>query len=274
MQMRCYDSTNETTIITSETFKRRGWQRKELRKVSLWGFLALLFLCPNHIGTANAKPVAQPQEDFTSIGGSTLPAISSTASPSNSVNVATSTTASSSMTSSSKTSSHTTSIPGTVVTDSPLVKTSFIQSSLSASYLVSSINGSHSSISTSTVSGNASLTSFAPTIIQPPTMNDNNGTGQDNTYNSLVNFYFLILAGLIALAVLAWYLWRRRRKGKNKRDQRRGLEALRQDLELGRIRRGLLGVVGKGNNSPSAANEELPAYVLPFRMEFMVGIMR
>jgi hypothetical protein len=78
-----------------------------------------------------------------------------------------------------------------------------------------------------------------------------------------VNFYFLILAAAIGFAVLGWWLWRRRRKGKTTRDQRRGLEALRRDLELGRLRRGFRGVVGRGNtHSATNLSEELPAYAI------------
>lgn len=45
------------------------------------------------------------------------------------------------------------------------------------------------------------------------------------------------------------------------RDRRRGLEALRRDLELGRLRRGFLGVVGRGGSNQSQNSaEELPAY--------------
>ena len=65
--------------------------------------------------------------------------------------------------------------------------------------------------------------------------------------------------------MLGWYLWRRRRKGKTTRDQRRGLEALRRDLELGRLRRGILGVVGRGGSNNSPTNEELPAYEFIFK---------
>ena len=69
--------------------------------------------------------------------------------------------------------------------------------------------------------------------------------------------------------MLGWWIWRRRRKGKTTRDQRRGLEALRRDLELGRLRRGFLGVVRGGNTpnpnmadgTPGTPVEELPAYV-------------
>jgi len=67
--------------------------------------------------------------------------------------------------------------------------------------------------------------------------------------------------------VLGWWLWRRRRKGKTTRDQRRGLEALRRDLELGRLRRGFRGVVGRANTHSAtnvSVNEELPAYAAPW----------
>lgn len=153
-------------------------------------------------------------------------------------------------------------LSGTVVTDSPLIRTVF---SISSAESPSASLGQGQFATAQATSGTATATSsqFASILPSPTTNDENPGTTQqEKTYNSLVNFYFLILAGVIALAVLAWYIWRRRRRGKTTRDRRRGLEALRRDLELGRLRRGILGVVGRGGNSNSTPpNEELPAYV-------------
>jgi hypothetical protein len=160
-------------------------------------------------------------------------------------------------------------VPGTVVTDSPLVRTrsdSLVSESASTSGGSLLRNQSSTASATGAASMTGSSTAQSQTILPSPTTNDNDSpssTPQVNTYNSLVNFYFLILAGFIGFAVLGWYIWRRRRRGKTTRDQRRGLEALRRDIELGRLRRGFLGVVGRGgNNTQPPATEELPAYVI------------
>lgn len=270
MKLRDIEISDENVQIASA--RGRGWQRRrtniDVMKYGIWVILAIVLVSSSGITGVDAVPVAQA-ETTKAVTTSTQTTPIITPSPSPTVTGITATTHSGSSTSSSESSSTTTSVPGTVVTDSPLVKT---KSSVSAESALpsnnSSIYSNQSSIASATDSSSTSVTSAlqSPTILQSPTTNDDgpNTTPQESTYNSLVNFYFLILAGAIAFAVLGWWLWRRRRKGKTTREQRRGLEALRRDLELGTFRRGLLGVVGRGggNNPPNTAPaEELPAYL-------------
>jgi cobalamin biosynthesis Mg chelatase CobN len=242
--------------------RRESRQRRRNKTIIPGVFAILLFsVLFSGIAIVDAVPVGQEEVEAVVTSNSTV-GQTTTASPSPSPTVtgATITTGSGS---SSQTSSTTSASHGTVVTDSPLVRTSPSNSDLSSSIL-----RNHSSITTLSALPstyqlnytNSTTTSSGPPVIQSPTSDNGNGPTQ-GTENSLVYFYFLILAAAIALAVLAWYLWRRRRKGKTTRDRRRALEALRQDLELGRLRRGFLGVVGRGGGSGTASNEELPAYV-------------
>jgi cytoskeletal protein RodZ len=246
---------------------KRRRRRKVETSFGLWTALAILIIA-SIMGPVSAIPVAQAVEDPLTSTSSSLSSTSiTTPSPSQTVSSVSSTSTSDTSTSSSISSS-TTSIPGTVVTDSPLVR-----SKSSSSELALPSGGSSASRNASTsigsattfISTTASTAGDAKTPVPSPTSNDGTApetTADEKTYNTLANLYFLLLGAAIALAVLAWYLWRRRRKGKTTRDQRRGLEALRRDLELGRLRRGLRGVVGRGggntNHSPSA--DELPAY--------------
>jgi uncharacterized iron-regulated membrane protein len=236
--------------------ERARRRRRKSAEFGFWGFMAILVVASNGIGKVFALPMAQA-DTTTPATSPTTTTLIKTATPGPILNP-TINTVSGSSTSSVK-SSTTTSVPGTIVTDSPLVRSKL--SSISPFSLASNASYSGSALSGS-FSVMASSTSQSSTILPSPTTNDdnsNNTNGSDeNTYNSLVNFYFLILAAFIGFAVLGWWIWRRRRKGKTTRDQRRGLEALRRDLELGRLRRGFLGVVGRGGNNTPTTNEDLP----------------
>lgn len=232
-----------------EGYNPRGRRRK--RKLESIGFMRLFTLTLlgiSYLQAVYAVPVAQAADGTTS---STVV----TAIPSPTVTLATSTSASSTSSGSSSSTTTTADI-GTVVTDSPLVRTKSL-SSQSALPSGSRNQSALSGTATDSSSTSASTSIETKTLLPSPTSNDDgpSTTQQEQTYNSLLNFYFLILAGAFAFAILGWWYWRRRRKGKTSRDQRRGLEALRRDLELGRLRRGFLGVVGRGG-SPSS--EELP----------------
>jgi uncharacterized iron-regulated membrane protein len=236
--------------------RRSRWPREY---VGLWGFLTILLFASSGVDRAYALALAQAENPTTTLTTST--SLIKAASQSPTLNNVKSTTTSGSTTVAFS-SSKTTSTPGTVVTDSPLVKSKLESSVASLLQNFSSIGSVFGSLNST-----ASPTAPIQTILPSPSDGDGSDDGDDDgnntspdekTYNSLLNFYFLILAGAIGFAVLGWYLWRRRRKGKTTRDQRRGLEALRRDLELGRLRRGILGVVGRGGSNNSATNEELP----------------
>jgi hypothetical protein len=245
------DSEGSTAVrIRGCRPKRKGW-----RSIGLWGVIAVLMVTSS--GFVQAIPVDGVETSVTASPSPTLSGVSRTSSASSTQ---------------SDYDSTTTAVPGTVVTDSPLVRTRSDSDSSASQSTVS--GGSFSGNQSFTASVTESITTTVPsttntqTILPSPTTDndgDNDGsTPQESTYNSLVNFYFLILAGVIGFAVLGWWIWRRRRRGKTNRDQRRGLEALRQDLELGRLRRGFLGVVGRGGNNTATPttppSEELPAY--------------
>jgi len=237
--------------------KGKGW-----RDIGLWAVMAVLMVTST--GFVQAVPVEGVETSITASPSLTLSGVSRTSSTS------------STSTQSGDDSTTTTAVPGTVVTDSPLVRTRSNSDSSASQSTVSgeSLSGNQSftaSVTESITRSTASSTTNSQTILPSPTTDNdgnNNGSGssnpQESTYNSLLNFYFLILAGVIGFAVLGWWMWRRRRRGKTNRDQRRGLEALRQDLELGRLRRGFLGVVGRGGNNTTTPttppSEELPAY--------------
>lgn len=248
-------------VSSSNSMRKRG-RRKPRRSVEyfgFWGFLAILLFTSNCIEKVYALPLTQAETTKPSTSPTTTTAISH-ASPSPVVNVVSSTRSRSSVSSSVR-SSTTTSIHGTVVTDSPLVR-SKLSSALPLSDSFSR-NQSIASGASGSIFVSASSTIQSPTILPSPTTDDGDGDNNNSavkTYNSLVNFYFLILAAFIGFAVLGWWIWRRRRKGKTIRDQRRGLEALRRDMELGRLRRGFLGVVGRGGSNNPTPNEELPEY--------------
>jgi len=238
-----------------------GWPRRWRQ----YGVLAIFLTAGLFVGRLEAAPLAQ--------AGDARDAETSSAAITAQVSATPGVGTASPVTGTPSHSSTTALLSGTVVTDSPLIRTVF---SVSAEESPSASLGQSQFATPQATSGTATASSSQFTSILPsPTTNDEDPgtTQQEKTYNSLVNFYFLILAGVIALAVLAWYIWRRRRRGKTTRDRRRGLEALRRDLELGRLRRGILGVVGRGGNSNSTppneestpANEELPAYVPQLR---------
>jgi uncharacterized iron-regulated membrane protein len=223
-------------------------RRRKFDSIALFGVLGALLVGLSHVGIVYAAPVAQADT-------ATLPAVVASPSPTL-TSVSSTNTASISASSQSSSASTTTTVPGTVVTDSPLVRTRSVSSD---SALSSGSRNQSASIGSATqsISTTVSSTIETKTLLPSPTSNDNDGpatTQQEQTYNSLVNFYFLILAGAIAFAILGFWYWRRRRRGKTTRDQRRGLEALRRDLELGRLRRGILGVGRRGNTG----GEELP----------------
>lgn len=246
-----------TTTTTTRCAVRGHRRKRKCHSIGLFGILTLILVGLQGGGNVYAAPVAQADtltSPLIAVSPSpTLTSVSSTVAP-----------LSASETQSSL-SSTTSTIPGTVVTDSPLVRTKSLSSQ---SALPSSLTNQSASLGTPTESISTTVSSAVETrtILPSPTTNADDApstSSQEKTYNSLVNFYFLILAGAIAFAILGWWLWRRRRKGKTTRDQRRGLEALRRDLELGRLRRGILGVVGRGNTS----GEELPTY--PFNLSFV-----
>ena len=196
------------------------------------------------IETVNATPVNDQGTGITATPSPTLPGVSqTTSSPST-----------------------TGTVPGKVVTDSPLVRTQSDSSSALPSGSAFSRNSSYSTSVTQSLSGTTVGSAVnTKSVLPSPTTNDDTPaqSSQESTYNSLVNFYFLILAGFIGFAILGWWYWRRRRRGKTTRDQRRGLDALRRDLELGRLRRGFLGVMGRGENTAhGSVIEELPTFVL------------
>jgi hypothetical protein len=251
-------------IERTKTVRIRGCRRKGKgwRDFGLWAVMAALMVTSN--GFVRAVPVEGVETSITASPSPTLSGVSRTSSTS-------------STSTQSDDSTTTTAVPGTVVTDSPLVRTRSNSDSSASQSTVSgeSLSGNQSftaSVTESITRSTASSTTNSQTILPSPTTDNdgnNNGSGssnpQESTYNSLLNFYFLILAGVIGFAVLGWWIWRRRRRGKTNRDQRRGLEALRQDLELGRLRRGFLGVVGRGGNNTTTPttppSEELPAYI-------------
>ena len=251
-------------MINRDKHTKEHWSRERGRwkiwrsareHVGLWGFLTILFFASSGVERVYALPLAQAENPTTTPTTSTSLITAASQSPMLSTVRSTTTSGSTPVAISS---SKTTSTPGTVVTDSPLVKTKPESSVASLLQNFSSIGSVFGSLSAT-----ASPTAPIQTILPSPSVGDgnddgNNTSSDEKTYNSLLNFYFLILAGGIGFAVLGWYLWRRRRKGKTTRDQRRGLEALRRDLELGRLRRGILGVVGRGGSNNSGTNEELP----------------
>ena len=63
---------------------------------------------------------------------------------------------------------------------------------------------------------------YAPSTVPSP---------QEDRDASLVNFYFLLLGLFIALVLLGWWGYRKRRKQKNARVQNGGRSALARDLE-------------------------------------------
>ena len=261
MRERDRDLADENLLRNGMSGSGRLRRRKGcIENIGFWGVLTILLVVSSGIERVDGLPLAQAETPLPTTSSTQL--ITSVASPGATLNPVSST---STTDSTSVTSTKPTSTPGTVVTDSPLVRTTSIGSE-SSLHSVSS----NSSIRSASGSITASSTSKTPAVLPTSTTDDDGDDDDDGpkstdekTYNSLVNFYFLILAGVIGFAVLGWYLWRRRRKGKTSRDQRRGLEALRRDLELGRLRRGFLGVVGRGGNNNSPTNEELPAYVSP-----------
>jgi|SRR5277367_2881315 len=268
--MKVRDCEISSENVQTIPVRGRGWRRRQTRmgvvSYGIWAFLAISLVFSSGFPGVDAVPVAQAEKLIT-VTSSISTTSKITPSPSPTVTEVTSTTHSPSTTSSSATSQTTTSVPGQVVTDSPLVKTTSLSAESALPSNNSSIFNNQSSIASATDSFPTTTTSASnsPSIFQSPTTNDDGPSNapQESTYNSLVNFYFLILAAAIAFAVLGWWLWRRRRKGKTIREQRRGLEALRRDLELGTLRRGFLGVVGRGggNNPPNGSPaEDLPAY--------------
>jgi hypothetical protein len=261
-------NTNITTDdAPRNTIGRRGRRRKRRRSVEygFWGFLTILLVGTNGIGSVYAMPLEKDASPTTqsTLSETTTSSQTTTAShraPLHSVT----TTKTSHSSSTSISSTRTTTIPGTIVTDSPLVRTGSISLALSSSH---SFVSNFSSIG-STKSSTSSSTTESPTILPSPTTDDGDNNDSSNSpEQTTYDFFFLLLAGAIGFAVLGWWIWRRRRKGKTNRDQRRGLEALRRDLEIGRLRRGFLGVVGRGNNNPpTVPEEELPAYDLHMKL--------
>jgi len=231
---------------------------------SLWCCLLICLLVSNGATNVRAVPVAQGDSMTTTTAGIITTGSTDTATPGAIISSTLAQTQSSSH-SSALASSTTTTVPGTVVTDSPLVRTNPV-SSLGSIFSLSSNQSSTVRSASGSANFPASSSSQSPTIYPSPTSDGDGNTSDSDatdssTLNSLVNLYFLILGGAIAAALVGWWYWRRRRKGKHTRDRRRGLEALRRDLELGRLRRGFLGVVGRGGGGHSQnSSEELPAY--------------
>jgi len=241
---------------------RRRRTRQLLHYQSVYLIISLLL--STGVTNVRAVPVGQGDATTTATTGTITPLSMDPATPGATISSTLSQTQSSSD-SSALASSQTTTVPGTVVTDSPLVRTKPV-SSLESNFSLSSIQSLSALSAIASANLSVSSTSRSPTIY-PSAPSDGNDNGSDSdatdgsTLNSLLNLYFLILGGAIAAALAGWWYWRRRRKGKNTRDQRRGLEALRRDLELGRLRRGFLGVVGRGGSGHSLnSSEELPAY--------------
>jgi hypothetical protein len=231
-----------------------------LRFGPLCCYLILCLIVSNGLTAVHAVPVTQQDSPSTTDQATTTS--TPTASPGATKSDTLVPTASSSHSSASSSSS-TTQVPGTVVTDSPLVRTSLSHSLAS----ISSFSSNQSYYGSSGLASDVhvpSSTSTSPTIYPSPPSDGDDDDSDDaptnSTYNSLLNFYFLILGAAIAAALVGWWCWRRRRKGKNSRERHRGIEALRRDLELGRLRRGFLGVVGRSGNSNPNSSEELPAY--------------
>ena len=226
---------------------------------SLWCCLLICLLVSNGATNVRAVPVAQGDSMTTTTTGIIATGSTDAATPGAVISSTLAQTQSSSD-SSALASSTTTTVPGTVVTDSPLVRTTSV-SSLESIFSLSSNQSStvHSAVGSANFP--ASSTSQSPTIYPSPTSDGDDNVSDSSTLNSLVYLYFLILGGAVAAALVGWWYWRRRRKGKHTRDRRRGLEALRRDLELGRLRRGFLGVVGRsGTGHSQNSSEELPAY--------------
>lgn len=259
---------NSSKSGTRERARQRR-RRRSREYFGLWGLLSILFFASTGVDKVYALPLTQAENPTTTQATST--SLINGASPGPTLNAVSSTTTAGSSTVSA--SSTITTTPGTVVTDSPLVKTSSDSSELSGTSLSQNFSSISSAFGLSSTTTNS--TAQTSTILPSPSAGDSgdndNGTPNEQTYNSLLNFYFLILAGFIGFAVLGWYLWRRRRKGKTTRDQRRGLEALRRDLELGRLRRGILGVVGRGGSNNPPTNEELPPYELVFLRKLIIS---
>src|SRR6266496_3460301 len=178
--------------------KSRRWSRES---IGLWGFLTILLVASTGVDRVYALPLAQAGNPTTTLITTSTSGING-ASPGPTLNTVTSTTTSDSS-SGVASSSKTTSTPGTVVTDSPLVKTKPVSSESSIATLSQNLSsiGSASGLLSTTAS-----TTQTPTILPSPSDGGDDGYGSrgspdEKTYNSLVNFYFLILAGVIGFAV-------------------------------------------------------------------------